>query len=380
MPEIQKVNDTTFEAVLPCGEKVEIGDRKSVDFKPYLKLNRWDGECFIKVGLSVTEKSLPIIEGDKIIWEGRNRHILMYPFLPSEQFELGAYEYEVVLNKKPKTNKFALNIQNQGLKFFYQPALTPPEIEGGCFRPDNIVGSYAVYHATKGGMVDSRGKDYKTGIAFHIPRPKIFDARGDWVWGELYYDEIKGLLITTIPQEFLEYAHYPISHAAGDTFGYTTKGGSYYYMMIKDCIRAIVDAPSAGTGTSISYYLWYYTGSEPYVKFALYKDSDDSFIKGTDQWKVTVGWNDWKTLNFTTSPTLEAINYKICAWGEDNVYGYYDVVTDAGRYQGLSYNGWPSTADFLTDNTKHSIYCTYTPAPVVAPTVTTQDATGIGFD
>lgn len=43
MPPI-KIDDTTYEITLPFGDKVEIGDKDAPDFKPHLKLNRWDGD------------------------------------------------------------------------------------------------------------------------------------------------------------------------------------------------------------------------------------------------------------------------------------------------------------------------------------------------
>ena len=41
---ITQPSPTAYEATLPCGDKVEIGDIESIDFKPCIKLNRWGGE------------------------------------------------------------------------------------------------------------------------------------------------------------------------------------------------------------------------------------------------------------------------------------------------------------------------------------------------
>jgi len=104
------------------------------------------------------------------------------------------------------------------LNFYYQPELTPEEIAEGAQRPENVVGSYAVYHASKA------NNQYKAGKAFHIYRPKIIDADGVEIWGELNVDTQTGKLTVTIPQDFLDKAKYPI--LVDPTFGYTTLGAS----------------------------------------------------------------------------------------------------------------------------------------------------------
>jgi hypothetical protein len=58
------------------------------------------------------------------------------------------FEIEIVLDEKPATNAFRIE-GAEDLDFFYQPELTPEENAEGAFRPENVVGSYAVYHKTK---------------------------------------------------------------------------------------------------------------------------------------------------------------------------------------------------------------------------------------
>jgi hypothetical protein len=118
------------------------------------------------------------------------------------------------------------SMQTKGLRFVYQGELSDKDIELGAVRPDNIIGSYAVYYDGNPINVEG-GKEYKAGKAFHIYRPKIKDAKNNWTWGVLNIDTSKNLLTVTIPQEFLDKATYPVSHAAGLTVGYTTAGGSF---------------------------------------------------------------------------------------------------------------------------------------------------------
>ena len=53
--------------------------------------------------------------------------------------------------------------------------------------------------------------------------------------------------------------------------------------------------------------------------------------------------------------------------------------TNQGHYQNKTYNSFPDPASFSHNNYKCSIYCSYS-LPVNPPTVTTEDATDIGFD
>jgi len=228
--EIKSINDSTYEVEMPSGDKVEIGDKEAVDFKPSLKLNRWDGECFIKLGLPTADKITPVVEVGKVKWRGQKMETHFYPLEPKvvatkdkdgrdRQFgqnELGGFEFEIVLKEKPATNQIALDIQMQGLRFAYQPPLTQQEIEQGAIRPENVVGSYAVYHATK------KNNEYMTGKAFHIYRPHLADAVGAEAWADL---NINGDVLTiTLPQDFLDEAIYPVT--VDPDFGYDTIGGS----------------------------------------------------------------------------------------------------------------------------------------------------------
>jgi hypothetical protein len=73
-------------------------------------------------------------------------------------------------------------------------------------------------------------KVYKCGKVSHIPRGKVIDASGNWAWTEpeviLNPDGETGILRVKRPQEFLDKAVYPVKHAAGLEFGYTSNGAS----------------------------------------------------------------------------------------------------------------------------------------------------------
>jgi hypothetical protein len=92
--------------------------------------------------------------------------------------EDGGFEIEIVLDEAPASNVFEFQIEGaEDLDFFYQPPLSDEEIAEGAVRPENVIGSYAVYHKAKANHRVGN-TSYSTGRAFHIYRPKAIDANG----------------------------------------------------------------------------------------------------------------------------------------------------------------------------------------------------------
>jgi hypothetical protein len=342
---------------------VIVGDDKQPDkFYPQVKLERWSNEVNFSVRLKENEADLAksatiITDKDKIVWEKGNIKI--------ENYESDEENYKFVwyLKKKPTTNKIQFSIQSKGLDFFYQPELTQEEKDKGAFRPENVVGSYAVYHSTKGGMVDGNGKDYKTGKAFHIYRPHIIDANGLETWGILKIEN--GIYSVEIPQDFLDKAVYPVK--SNDTFGYNQTGTSG--TNVKNLIRGHIEMGGAGTGVSMQAYCWALNGnSSARIKYAIYLDSDGSLLSnGTTNASGTLGASfnrHWEILNFTSAPTISAVNYKIVAWANYDVYVGYDNTANTGVYETATYGTWPASITWERSgrNERFFIYATYTPA------------------
>lgn len=362
---IEQIAKTTFQALMLTGDKVEVGDITSADFKPHLKLNRWDGECFVGIGFPTTLKGTPLVSGDKVTWSSTNLDIAFYPQQVGEQNDLGGYEFEIILKKKPTSNKILLNIETQGLKFYYQPELTPEEVAGGAIRPDNVVGSYAVYHATRTNIHRSKedADKYKAGKAFHIYRPKVKDATGKEIWADLNVDEIAGTLTITIDLAWLNSAVYPVS--IDPNFGYETKGATAWTGANVNRIAGSWATGAVGTITSITAYYLQYLNYLPKRKHALYEKTGaltGNYIanSGTEEWTITSGWNNWKTLNVASPPTISAIDYWIAIWGVSQPTLYMDSATGKTGYETYTYDGWPATITQLNLNYIVSIYCTYT--------------------
>ncbi len=370
--------------------QTEVGDKTKNEFEPELTLRKWDDEVNFKVKYKhEVKKKDQIIElkGDKIKWKGDKTEVHYYEMkkgelLHGKELESDVYEVEVLLLEKPDTNVVEMDIETKGLKFYYQPALNledNPEAdyctETDCYkdgevmthRPENVVGSYAVYHESKAGDYSQMGKkNYRAGKAFHIYRPKIVDSAGKEVWGELNITD--NLLTVEIPQEFLDNAVYPVRHAAGLTFGYETLGGSAVsWTGGNDLVGTPYTSSGSGIGDSLHIGIAAQSGTID-TKGALYQTSDDSFVANSASAELNIDTTkQWHTYNFPSSPSITAQEYWLTAWGSGDYYFYADSVI-LGAYRDVeTYNGFPAffSKDLVTDN-NYSIYATYT---VAAPTI-----------
>lgn len=394
MKEILPVNDTTYEVEMPSGDKLLIGDKDSKDFKPHIKLYRWGEECFIKVELPTTEKASPIIEGDKVKFKGKDIEAHFYPLepttviakdkdgnnVPFSQNELGGFEFEVILKKKPVSNQIILNIETQGLKFYYQPELTPQEIAEGSVRPDNVVGSYAVYHATRTNMHRNKAdaEKYKCGKAFHIYRPKITDAEGHWIWGELSLDEQAGTLTTTIPQDFLDSAVYPVSTGTSN-FGYEIIGSLQLTIARRDYAGSNTFSRYGtawsgvdGTAVSLSVHLAVSPGQAVDVTAVInQEDSQGSGSHGETAKKQNTSVSEagnWVVFTLNNGSLSSANSYILSALGDatdftansKNCYVKYDNNSNNYYFTNVgSYTISDPWNDAANTGRMFSIYCTY---------------------
>lgn len=211
---------------------IELGDTKVPEsFLPQKKILLWDNEVNFSMRGEVNGSASVIEQDGKIKYQSNDWEIHQYE-LPNRWKE-GGSEFEWVLLKKPLSNVLVSTVQTKGLVFYKQ---RQKDIGDEGIIPEEAEGSYDVYHATqannKAGLVigfedpDKRipiySKNYYTGMAFRIERPKAIAADGSWVWCELDIDQKLGLLTVTVPWEFLNAAQYPI--AVDPTFGYTTFG------------------------------------------------------------------------------------------------------------------------------------------------------------
>src|SRR3990167_7148251 len=156
------------------------GENKTEVMKdePKVVFSKWGGEAALGVryeGLATTTKGSRACLTDRMEWKGAKEEMRAYPLEAKEGMEDGGFEIEVVLNEKPVANVFDFAIDGaENLDFFFQPPLTQAEIDEGASRPENVVGSYAVYHRTKANHEVSK-TNYATGKVFHVYRPRAVD-------------------------------------------------------------------------------------------------------------------------------------------------------------------------------------------------------------
>ena len=377
--------------------QIEIGDKTKDEFIPEMTIRKWDDEVNfnIKYKHNIAPKDQTVdLGGEKIKWKNHKTEVHYYEMKKGEklngaELESDVYEVEVLLLEKPDTNVVGFEIETKGLVYYYQPPLNEEEnpeadycTETHCYkneqvvihRPENVVGSYAVYHESKAGDYSKMGlKNYRAGKAFHIYRPKIIDSAGKEVWGELKITD--SILSVEIPQEFLDNAVYPIRHAAGLTFGYTTEGQSNTYSSYNETPSACVFTPAeAGTISSISGYVGSYGGASNGV-FAIYSDSSSY---------PSVKLANGTQASWAADTTLKSQNV-VYEFSDSTPYWLYFAAMngsqaqyDAGttnqfyRYSGSTESLLvsPFTGGSTGYNRKISIYCTYTPANT-APNVPT---------
>lgn len=397
-------------------ETVFVG-KGGTTFIPEITLYRWDDECWIKLGEPLIngaplnqKDSTSTMDGDIINWASKD---IQFEFYSTGD----AFEYEMTIaNSKAGTtsllSSITFPIQSQGLSFYYQPPLTEEYSSGWSdrfqvnitvnettvannktgdvliYRPENVVGSYAVYHESKNGDYTALGgKNYMAGKAFHIYRPMLVDNTGAIAYANLsIIVDGKGTGYITYDYTgiggWLNKAKYPVNHVIGETFGYITKGVStanWYNDYITGCLFTLSEA---GTGVSINWYIQEFAGQAP-IKFALY-DSSGNFVTNGDtaEWTITTSYDDWKALNFNTGPSLSAQNYYICFWCDTyHFYGKYDSgAAGQTQYDAQTYGSWPATVSWDGGLAyKCSAYCTYTPGGGCTPAITNSpDNFGFG--
>jgi hypothetical protein len=365
--------------------ELEVGDSKDPStFQPQLKLMRWDNEVNFSLRFlnNLTGTENVIQEGDRIIWEKRGFKAVFYD--KPEASEEGGYEFEIHIPRKPPVNTVTFSIQTKELDFFYQPEITDEEaqeisIQQGIslieakrqIRPENVVGSYAVYHKSKQGNYTD-GKEYKTGKAFHIYRPHVKDSQGNETWADLSINEQSGTLTITIDQAWLNKAVYPI--IVDPTFGYTSAGASGDAELLNsgDCRVNRYTAPTGiGTASNITAYVRNKWGDSINIKGGIWLQSNKALVtnaQGGASSSITgTSFSQWSS-TFSTAPSLTGgTDYYIGAVGNGGG-GSICIAYDSGwttNYGGFSVNSYTTftaldATYFAADSNRYSIYATYT--------------------
>jgi len=364
------------EAVIKIGGTTE-------KFVPNINASKWNDEAWLNINMpDVVTNEIETFQNDKIeLTVGNRTH---------RYYELdGKIEYEMEFSKRPIGNTVVFNLTfPKGLRFSYQDTLyndwlaeqeanphnpnnlTWEQYQEAAHRPDNVVGSYAVYWAKK-------NNKYKTGKFCHIYRPKVIDADGREMWAEL---NITGNVMTiTIDGKWLDDARYPVT--LDPTLGYDSGGGSNWgYNNIKDTIWDVTD----GSGGAINTYYCRLesVAANTDVKMGVYECSqvdydpeDGDLLEQALMANVEVGVNEVAG----SSTNLSANTYYNIAFIPENSSNdvYYDSDGNCGYYtSGRTYadelsNPYPGSTTI--HNRHYSLWVDYGGA--APPTGIVQQAT-----
>ena len=341
-------------------DEIEIGDIKQPDqFYPQVKFLQWDNETNFSIRLDEDIKdSTNKLEDDKVIWKSADLKKEVYLY----ELEDG-FEFEVILLEKPESNIITYTLQTKGLNFFYQPELTEQEIKDGHKRPENVVGSYAVYHSTERNNITGR-KEYRTGKAFHIYRPLAVDAQGSTTWCKLNIDTTSNLLTIEIPQEFLEEDVFPI--IIDPTFGNIDTGGSSYTTSANRAYVLPVVSPSAGVVDKMTISC---SNSGDNFKGLIADDSPEPYpllTNGIGNAASVPASQTWVDSVFSTPPTITATDYLIGFIPDAAIEIYFDTTPHFPNFIFDMTNSYASPGDIdhnAESSQDLSIYATYTPDP-----------------
>jgi hypothetical protein len=243
--------------------------------------------------------------------------------------ENGRLNWDIRFDARPLSNIFEWELLcSPELEFFYQPELTPDEIEMKATRPENVIGSYAVYCGRAGEFIYRDGtvkENYLSGKLLHIYRPLVSDAGGKTCWAELFIDPKQNLLRITIPQEFLDSAVYPVF--LDPDFGYSSAGASYseiFYPYAHD--YAAVKYTAGPNETIIKYTAFCATLTAGVLDAAAYTDGPTTRIgtaTGIDCGSAVAQWRSSPTISHAMA---NGTTY-CCACGDQSgaPVGFYDV-------------------------------------------------------
>ena len=368
--------------------QIEIGDSKQPDFKPQFKVSRWDNEVNFSMRAQEESGAVMVEEDGKVKY--KTADIEVHQYEKPDAGEDGGFEFEWVLNKKPESNVLRTTIQHKGLDFNYQPEITDEEAQASSYkgdrrtlteikremRPENVVGSYAVYHKTNRNNATG-GNEYKTGKAFHIYRPHAIDANGAQVWCDL--DITEGELTVTVPEDFLNKASYPV--VLDPTFGFTSAGATNQTLatnpfgILNGRAGSTFPAPSNGTLDSVSAYV----GTDGASTFSSYAsvNEEDSISAGSHGEIKSVldnsisGSFSWRTYTLAGSASISnGVNYVINVNADSADLAAFETASlkyDSGSTQ--SYRDNPSSTAFnladpwvpdIDETRDYSTYATYT--------------------
>lgn len=333
-------------------------------FAPGVYAEKWNGEAWLSLATS-GELAQPFI--DRGALAARDEQGRLHRFYPLDDDRL---EWEIVIDAPPESNVVEFRIDySEGLTFTYQAPLTPALIEKGYERPENVIGSWAIYYAKS-------NNQYKTGKFAHIYRPELIDANGVRVWADLDIDPAAHRATLVMPSEWLATAAYPV--IIDPTIGYTTTGAS---LSGQDNLHAqLYQASASGNANPGTFYVWGHStsGGNLTIWGGAYSSSGsgDTDPAGesalhSSQATITVpdteGTPQWNSAPITWTGITGGTYYWISVASVPDNRVYFDNGTGAvdryadGTFSGMP-NPWTSPSTGTDGDFRNSWYIDFTSA------------------
>lgn len=324
-PTLNAIN--TFDSGIKNIIDIKVGDDKETNFMPRMKALKWNNECNFSIGLENLGGDYTKID-NKIVYNKGDVTANFYPksrafdigklnsFLLDSDFVniagtecKGAFEFDVVLAKKPKVSYVDFTIKSKQVSFHKQFGSEGPND----IVPINVQESIALYHLQKKNGYVLGQKNYGCGKVGHLYRPFIYDVDGNWAWGGIQLigkNKVAQKLRVTIPEVFYNKAKYPIT--IDPTFGYTVVGASAIFVCTEDVGGILVQDGGDyykinNAGIPIE-YTWYVTVSSDRQnqQAANMYYNIETLVKNAESKVVELTWEYGKALSkWYTEPIKE---------------------------------------------------------------------------
>ena len=357
------------------GEEVYVGKGTDI-FVPEIILYRFGEECSVILGEPLVnneplsqKNAGSVLTADVIQWASKDIQFNFYPVKIDSQNELGSFEYDMTIaNSKAGTDTILSSISfpmtSEGLNFYYQPPLTQEEIDAGTFRPENVEGSYAVYHSTKRDHIIGQ-TNYGTGKAFHIYRPMLVDNVGDIAYADIIITEGWLTIDYSNIQAWLNKAKYPVSQVAGLNFGYTGTGNTDDYPPANMLLGSVGTSPATANMLGISMSAYGYGGLSTNYKLGIWANADNGALL-TNALTPAIDPDTilgWDTGTFATQPDIaQSTAYMLCHINDDGEFVIkLDNTTGSLRQDWSNSYASPGIFDWDSDEFEftYSVYVTY---------------------
>ena len=227
-----------------------------------------------------------------------------------------------------------------GVSFYYQGELTAEEIAMGVVRPDDVVGSYAVYCNKQGHYKDLAGNtkvNYGCGKLGHLYAPYWTDAEGRKIKG--IQRIVDNYLIFDLPeQEWIDSAVLPIT--LDPSLGYTTVGASIYLLSNYSLAYGVpIGSAAGGTITNVSAYLKNNTALFETLKLGAYTSN------GTSEPAYSIATPGSISVSYLSTLTVKTVSYSGVISSTDT-YIFPGIFGNGTSYSYLSFDMSPPTNGF----------------------------------